>query len=139
MRVRHGPGDIPNDCKTPACSNGGVIQVPDASDDPVDLSRGDCMRPKCFEDPVPYYSDRPDDRCKTCDNGAQTDLAITSVTALVNGFDEFIRHFRDGGMTVNFTSNVEASRDCELQYEWDFGDGTKQRPAQSFPHVSSRR
>src|SRR6185436_14946994 len=80
--------------------------------------------PKCFEDPVPDDSDRPNDTCKTCDGGEQEDLEITSVTTLANGFDEVIKQFRSGGITVAFESNVEASHGCELEYEWDFGDGT---------------
>jgi PKD repeat protein len=125
--VRVDSQDQFDDCQRPVCSNGSVVQVPDASDDPPDAIGNDCHKSTCAGPLAIDDTDLPVDICKICRNGdivdaAPGDARLTDVRAVVEGIDEKWKLLRNGSATFEFTAHSTRVQCADVRYEWDFGD-----------------
>ena len=128
-----GPSSCGDFCYTPkpGCDSGCVF----SPDSPAVLQiPGDCKINTCGGGTIGDDSDTPTDTCKVCDGGEVKNLDITNIEARAGGSEELFVSYSETGVSVDFTGNV-SSHDCQLEYHWDFGDGsssTKLNPSHVF-------
>ena len=70
-----------------------------------------------------------------CSSGRCTPIVIGDIVVKANGLDELYIGLKDQGTAVEFTATATAPVGCDLEYEWDFGDGSNSEIGADRTHI----